>query len=105
MSRLKQKEELKAEELVIDPNTVKIRKFPNNLTETELRDIMSQYGEVQRVKIPMDLERGTHKGVGFITFASPEVCTRVIESESIKYEFYEIQCERSYMSAGMRQQR
>ena len=63
---------------------------------------MQQYGEVIRVKIPMDLERGTHKGVGFITFASADVCTRVIESENIKYEFYELTCERSFMSAGMK---
>ena len=62
---------------------------------------MQQFGEVVRVKIPMDLERGTHKGVGFVTFASAEVTTRVIESETIKYEFYELPCERSFMSASM----
>ena len=33
MKRLKDEEAKKADEKVIDPNTVKIRKFPNNLTE------------------------------------------------------------------------
>jgi RNA recognition motif-containing protein len=54
MKRLAEEEAKKANEKVIDPYTVKIRKFPNGLTELELKDIMTQFGEVTRVKIPLD---------------------------------------------------
>ena len=99
---LKLKDADKEEEKVIDPYTVKVRKFHSEMNEHDLRDIMRVYGDITRVKVPMDQEYPTrNKGIGFITFAKAEDCTAVIDEGSIKYEFYELPVERAFYSAGM----
>jgi RNA recognition motif-containing protein len=74
MKELKMRDEEKGEEKIIDPLTVKIRKFPNTVTEDDLRDMMLVYGKLSRVKIPVD-EAGYNKGIGFVTFESKEVAS------------------------------
>ena len=98
--RLKQKEEEKGEEKVIDPLTIKIRKLANNVTEDELRGLVTRYGKVTRVKIPRD-EQGQSKAVGFVTFESESACAAIKEEGHIKYEFYELPVEAAYFSAQM----
>lgn len=99
---LKRKQQEEDERKVIDPYTVKVRKFPNHVTEHDLREIFEKYGEITRIKVPMDQENPTrNKGIGFVTFKNAEDCTNVIESELIKYEFYELPCERAHYSANM----
>jgi U1 small nuclear ribonucleoprotein len=99
---LKLKDSEKEEEKVIDPYTVKVRKFHSEMNEHDLRDIMKVYGEITRVKVPMDQDYPTrNKGIGFVTFAKSEDCTAVIDEGSIKYEFYELPVERAFYSAGM----
>ena len=89
---------------VIDPYTVKVRKFPSDTNEHDLGAIYEIYGEITRVKVPMDQEApGRNKGIGFVTFKNAEDCTNVIESEMVKYEFYELPCERAFFSANMAQ--
>ena len=54
MKELKEREEAEGEKKVIDPVTIKIRKFPQEVKEEDLKALLSQYGEVTRVKIPLD---------------------------------------------------
>ena len=54
IAQLKMKEEEEAEKKVIDPVTIKIRKFPRDVGEEELRQMMEKEGAVTRVKIPVD---------------------------------------------------
>ena len=65
---LKKKDEEEDSKPVVDPFTVKIRKLNNEATEDDLRTLLAPFGEITRVKIPMDEERGTNKGIGFDTF-------------------------------------
>lgn len=104
MKELKEREEAEGEKKVIDPVTIKIRKFPQEVKEEDLKALLSQYGEVTRVKIPLD-EQGFNKGIGFVTFKSPEVCKRVVDEEMVKYDFYELPIEPAYFSANMQQKR
>ena len=82
---------------VNDPYTVKVRKIYRDLTEDELRTMMSQFGEITRVKIPVD-ETGAYKGLGFVTFRKSEDCDKAIEQGYLQYEFTELPCERATMS-------
>ena len=76
---MKREEAAKAEEKVIDPYTVKVRKFNNDMNENDLREIMREYGEITRIKVPMDQENPKrNKGIGFVTFKNSEDCTKVI---------------------------
>ena len=67
---MKKRDEEENEKPVVDPYTVKIRKLNNEVTERDLLELLAQFGEIVRVKIPMDEERGTNKGIGFVTFKS-----------------------------------
>ncbi len=42
--------------------------LPYKTTETDLRDMFSQNGEVAEAAVIMDRERGLSKGFGFVTF-------------------------------------
>jgi len=102
LRQLKLKEQDKEEEKVVDPYTVKVRKFHSEMNEIDLREIMQVYGYITRVKVPMDQENPLrNRGIGFVTYAKSEDATKVIDEGSIKYEFYELPVERTFYSAGM----
>ena len=44
--------------------------LPYKATDSELKDIFSQYGEVTEAVVIMDRERGISKGFGFVTMAN-----------------------------------
>ena len=92
IARLKQKEEAD-DEPVIDPYTVKIRRFPNEITEDDLRESLSEFGEVVRCKIPMDLEYNCNKGIGFITSRSKEDCSAALAHGVCKFDMFEYKIE------------
>jgi len=94
MAALAERDRIEGDKPVIDPYTVKIRKFGNEMTEQDLEGIMSKFGAIRRVKIPMD-EHGQNKGIGFVTFAQTEACTQAAEDGFIKYDFYELPIERA----------
>jgi len=77
---------------------VKIRKLTTEVTEKDLTTIMQRFGEVTRVKIPMDEHTNRNKGFAFVTYKQAECATKVIEQESIVYEFYELPVERATQS-------
>lgn len=100
LKELKEKADQEDQKQVEDPYTVKVRKLTNDATERELTEIMRQYGDVTRVKIPIDEKTNQNKGFAFVTFKHSESATRVIDQESIKYEFYELPVERATQSKG-----
>jgi hypothetical protein len=46
--------------------------LPYSTTETDLRDLFGQYGQVESVAIITDRETGRSKGFGFVEFASDD---------------------------------
>jgi len=54
LEELKKKALEDDEKKVIDPYTVKVRKFPYDTNEHDLRLIFEEYGEITRVRVPMD---------------------------------------------------
>ena len=50
-----------------------------NLTEEELNEVFSEYGEVVSVKIVMDRETGRAKGFGFVEMANEADGERAVE--------------------------
>ena len=50
-----------------------------NLTEEELSQVFSEYGEVVSVKIVKDRETGRAKGFGFVEMANDEEGERAVE--------------------------
>ena len=101
---LREKEEAEGEKKVIDPLSIKVRKFPNEVSENDLKDLFEMYGPVTRVKILTD-PNGLSKGMGFVTFKNEESAKAVIEEGAIKYDFFELPVEASFMSASMQQRR
>jgi RNA recognition motif-containing protein len=60
----------------MDNNTAKlfIGNLPYEITEEELNDLFSQYGEVKEVFAPRQ------KGYAFVTFANPEDAQKALEA-------------------------
>lgn len=82
---------------VVDPLTVKVRKIYKDVTEMELEEMMSAFGEITRTKIPTD-ETGAYKGLAFVTYRRAEDCAKIIDQGYIQYEFTELPCEPAMMS-------
>ena len=97
---LKKKDEEEDNKPVVDPYTVKIRKLNSEVTEEDLRALLSSFGEITRVKIPMDEERGTNKGIGFVTFKSQQSTSDAVKEGYVKYDFYELPVEPATQSKG-----
>lgn len=55
-----------------DPSKLYIGNLPYAMTEEELKDLCSQYGEVSECKLIMDFRTGRSKGFAFVKFASVE---------------------------------
>ncbi|GJM19495.1 MAG: hypothetical protein DHS20C14_17080 [Phycisphaeraceae bacterium] len=49
-------------------------------TESELRDLFGQHGEVTSVTLVMDRETGRPRGFGFVEFADAEAARKAIEA-------------------------
>ena len=97
---MKKKDEEEDQKPVVDPYTVKIRKLNNEVTEEDLRTLLAPFGEITRVKIPMDEERGTNKGIGFVTFKSQVSTSDAVKEGYVKYDFYELPVEPATQSKG-----
>jgi RNA recognition motif-containing protein len=57
-------------------STVYVGSLPPTLTEENLNDMFSQYGNVISVKVMMDDITKKNKGYGLVTFDSPESATK-----------------------------
>lgn len=60
-------------------NKLYVGNFPYSVTEDQLREIFSQYGEISELAMIMDRDTGRPKGFGFITFATQEAAERALE--------------------------
>lgn len=49
------------------------------ISEQDLRDVFSEYGEVESVKLVIDRETGKSKGFGFVVMVNPAEATKAIE--------------------------
>lgn len=47
-----------------------IRNIDFQATEKDLLDLFKEYGQVEKIRIPPGPRKGTHKGFGFIAFAT-----------------------------------
>ena len=97
---LKKKDEEEDNKPVVDPYTVKIRKINNEVTEKDLMELLGPYGEITRTKIPMDEERNTNKGIGFVTFKNMSSATNAVNDGYVKFDFYELPVEPATQSKG-----
>ena len=62
-----------------NPKKLFIGNLSYNVTEDELRDVFSQYGEITDLKVITDRMSGRSKGIAFITFATEEAAQAAIE--------------------------
>jgi RNA recognition motif-containing protein len=54
--------------------------LPYSMTEAELQDLFTQYGEVASVKIIMDRDTGRSKGFGFVTMPNQEEAEEAVKA-------------------------
>lgn len=50
-----------------------------NATSDDVKQKFEEVGEVEEIKLIIDRERGTHKGFGFVTMATPELAQEAME--------------------------
>lgn len=60
-------------------NKLYVGNFPYSVSEDQLREIFSQYGEISELAMIMDRDTGRPKGFGFITFATQEAAEKALE--------------------------
>ena len=81
-----------------DPYTVKLRGLTNDISEDDIWASMKRFGEVVKVKIPMEeLRNGKKrsKGFAFVTFKKDDQATKAIEEGEVAIEFATLQIERA----------
>lgn len=52
----------------VGPTRVYVGSLHFNITEDELRDVFSQYGDIEFIDLHKDAETGRSKGFGFIQY-------------------------------------
>lgn len=83
---------------VDDPFTIKLRSLTNDTSEDDIYNAMKRFGEIIKVKIPMEeLRNGRKRGKGFafVTFKTKEAASKAIEENEIAVEFATLQIERA----------
>ena len=60
-------------------NKLYVGNFPYTVTESELRDLFTPYGEIEELAMIMDRETGRPKGFAFITFATQQAAETALE--------------------------
>lgn len=80
---LKNKDEERRDEKVIDPKAIRLQDLPMHMSEAEIREVVERkYGKIDRVKIPED-DRGRNKGFAIIGFANQQSAKKAIEDEDV----------------------
>jgi RNA recognition motif-containing protein len=96
--RKREEEKFEQSVPVDDPYTIKLRSLTNDITEEDIAAAMKKFGEIVKVKIPMEeLRNGRKRGKGFafITFATKESASKAISEGEIAVEFATLQIERA----------
>lgn len=60
--------------------SIYVGNLPYNITEDELRDAFTPYGEVTSAKIVMDRDTGRSKGFGFVEMPNSKAASEAIEA-------------------------
>ena len=84
-----------------DPFTVKLRGLTNDITEDSILAKMKQFGDVVKVRIPMEeLKNGKKrsKGIAFVTFRKEDDATRAITEGEVNIECAILNIERALKS-------
>jgi cold-inducible RNA-binding protein len=63
-----------------NPKKLFVGNLPYSLTEQELTDLFSQYGEIVDIKLIIDRMTGRPKGIAFVEFATVEEANAAIEA-------------------------
>lgn len=58
--------------------------LPFSATESELRDLFSQYGAVTDIHLPMDRDTGRPRGFAFVTMDTDTAMTKAINALNAK---------------------
>jgi RNA recognition motif-containing protein len=86
---------------------VKLRSLTNDISEDDIWAVMKRFGEIVKVKIPMEeLRNGKKrsKGFAFVTFKSSDAATHAIQEGEISVEFATLQIERALKAAPRQQE-
>jgi len=68
-----------------DMNTkMYVGNLPFSATESELRDLFSQYGAVTDIHLPMDRDTGRPRGFAFVTMDTDTAMTKAINALNAK---------------------
>ncbi len=59
-------------------NKLYVGNLPYSANDTQVRDLFSQYGDVQDVALIMDRETGRPKGFAFVTFATQQAAEKAL---------------------------
>jgi len=60
-------------------NKLYVGNFPFSVDESELREMFSNYGEIEELALITDRETGRSKGFAFITFATQQAAEKALE--------------------------
>lgn len=55
-----------------------VARIPQSVTDTQFRSYFEKYGRLQDAYMPRDHSRQMYRGIGFVTFASPESVEKVM---------------------------
>jgi len=62
-----------------------VTNLPYTITENQLEDYFTQFGEVSDIAIPKDHYTGKVRGFGFVEFESKEVANKLLQDKEPKY--------------------
>lgn len=63
-----------------NPRKLFVGNLPYTVTDQQLSDIFSQYGELVDVKVIIDRMTGRSKGIAFVEFSSEDAASQAIEA-------------------------
>jgi cold-inducible RNA-binding protein len=64
-----------------NPKKIFVGNLAYNLTEADLQNVFSQYGEIVELKLITDRMTGRSKGIAFVTFATEEAAQAAIAGQ------------------------
>lgn len=69
--------------------------LPSSITETDLRNFFSRYGEVVEVVIMYDQEKKKSRGFGFLSFGDENACGRAVQEHYVNIQNKQVEIKRA----------
>lgn len=101
LEKRKQEEQFEQSRPQEDLQTVKLRNLSNEITEDDIKNAMSKFGDIIKVRIPMEELGGgrystrKNKGFAFVTFVKTSSADAAIKEKEITVEFATLDIERA----------